>query len=1245
MSKPIIQSSVFNAIKTKVDLVFGTGSQSFGYGQPISSTITNSRDIITAANWNLLRAEMIKARQHQTGQLIGSLSDADGLNLLPAITGEEIFQDTLTQYQQFADIITADRFLVDPAQLETSLIVNSQRTTLWNNIITQSVIVSGTASVFTSAENLRFFFNAGGTIQFNASRSGGDNNQKNIFWTEFLESIGTISFRHSSTVNNGPIGTGSNIGFHNLTTTDQIIFSAQGTGNYSQNRYNLFARLSTDLNEIVFSIQFADTAREFPVDNNVGGILTSLVYQVCPVGENVSVDKLTATHFGLTSSGLPTVEYVITPSVDVVNEGDTVTFTVFSNAVNGTVVFWTTRGLVNSADFTDNIMSGSVVINNNTASIVRTLSNDITIEGSESFFIELRLISTTGTLVATSRSVAVIDTSRYSLTVDKTELFEPILVYPTSQIEYEITNSLRFKQTNRSFLSRTPGVAGNRQKWTISAWIKRGTVSTSLQDLFTAIVATGSTTQITINQNRLSFIWNSSRQVTTTILLNDPTKWYHIVVVWDTTNANQNERIQIYVDGIKQTSFSTATYPPQNTLSFWNNTTINRIGTFTGTTNMFDGYMSEIHFVDGQALDPSNFGKFAVDTNQWIPKQYNGTYGTNGFYLDFSSTTSLITLGHDKSTNNNHWTLNNISLSDSMFDSPSNDFAVLSGTGTLSDGNLTVSGTNFRVYGTKSTKAGAFYFEAAIVSAQYAYIGIELTNGVRYVYTQTGQKLFNSASAAYGSAWLNSATIGVAYDLNNQTITFYRNGVSQGIAFDTIDTTLAARPVIGLLQNERTRSTANVNFGQRPFVYSVPSGYFPLSDNIIFSNPNNPIIANTLDEPYILSYTISTNNSSIGNTVFLTFDGDLTIQDVVGGVSPREINITSSTMNGSIEISPDNLSEQDKFFRLQLREGTPTANPIETSPLITLKDRSPNYIVGLLNPDGITVNPTLDFTLSESNTFTFFIQTQYVPNGTVLYYNPVGTDIRDSDFEGGIYGRSTVVNNNLAPCSIKISADTASEGIEEFQIEVRVGSTTGIIVHTSNPVYIASNGVIYFTTSGTFLVPNGVTSLTINAVGPGGASAGVHDSGYTTSVFTGGPGGGVRDLILPVTQGETLSIEIGRAGGPGFYAAENVLGYGRVATNTVLTRNGQNILTAQAGGNYNRQPGSATINQGIGTVVVGTASGNASGRDVGYSIWNYIGNINLAGIPPITPPSDISSNWNQLGRAERGGWVSIRWNG
>jgi hypothetical protein len=232
-----------------------------------------------------------------------------------------------------------------------------------------------------------------------------------------------------------------------------------------------------------------------------------------------------------------------------------------------------------------------------------------------------------------------------------------------------VNNSLRIRASASAYLSRTQ-TSGNRRTYTYSAWVKRGNLTTK-QNLFGTIVyPTPSNYQSYwsfLNDNTIEIALYSGSsylgQLITTQVFRDPAAWYHIVVQIDTTQATSSNRIKLFVNGVQVTSFSTTNYPSQNTDTFINTDTyqvgIGRVAPYN-TTEYFDGYMAEVNFVDGQALTPNSFGTFN-SYGVWQPITYGGSYGTNGFYLPFSNTTSATTLGYDFSPNGNNWTTNNIS--------------------------------------------------------------------------------------------------------------------------------------------------------------------------------------------------------------------------------------------------------------------------------------------------------------------------------------------------------------------------------------------------------------------------------------------------------------------------------------------------------------------------------------------------------------------------------------------------------
>ena len=435
---------------------------------------------------------------------------------------------------------------------------------------------------------------------------------------------------------------------------------------------------------------------------------------------------------------------------------------------------------------------------------------------------------------------------------------------------YTISNSLRFRASASAYLSRTPSSAGNRQKWTWSSWVKRGIVDTSdLRTLFGINVNTSAdiTTIIFQTDNTLRlFARNSGTQVAnvaSTAVYRDPSAWYHIVVAIDTTQATAANRVRLYVNGSEITAFSSAVYPAQNT-SFILNTSGNEHDISRENTGQyFDGYQTEINFIDGQQLTPSSFGSTNALTGVWQPAKYTGTYGTNGFYLQFSSiaTTSGSNtgLGKDFSGNGNYWNTNNISVTsgttyDAMTDVPTltsatvGNYATLSPIDnynmTLSNANLTFATTSGASYVSRSTismTSGKWYWEVipSTSGTSSPQIGVTSSttpianagyNGATdtyYYWGFNGNKYFGTSNAAYGASFTSGDVIGVALDMDAGTLTFYKNNVSQGTAF----TGLTGKALSASVSDPGglTNIGGSINFGQRPFTYTPPTGYVALN--------------------------------------------------------------------------------------------------------------------------------------------------------------------------------------------------------------------------------------------------------------------------------------------------------------------------------------------------------------------------------------------------------------------------------
>jgi hypothetical protein len=226
------------------------------------------------------------------------------------------------------------------------------------------------------------------------------------------------------------------------------------------------------------------------------------------------------------------------------------------------------------------------------------------------------------------------------------------LILGTNSIKdtgYDVANSLRFDDGSSDRLRRTPSSAGNRRTFTFSTWVKRSALGSSNRSLICATVDDANKTMLRFtDSDQLRFVKfttsSVTNQLTTNAVFRDVSAWYHIVIAVDTTNSTAGDRLRLYVNGSEITSFSAETQPSLNFDYDINNTEEHNIGYGTDVSNhLFDGYMAETIFIDGQQLAPTSFGEFDEDSPTiWKPKDVSGlTFGTNGFHLDFENASSL----------------------------------------------------------------------------------------------------------------------------------------------------------------------------------------------------------------------------------------------------------------------------------------------------------------------------------------------------------------------------------------------------------------------------------------------------------------------------------------------------------------------------------------------------------------------------------------------------------------------------
>jgi len=441
---------------------------------------------------------------------------------------------------------------------------------------------------------------------------------------------------------------------------------------------------------------------------------------------------------------------------------------------------------------------------------------------------------------------------------------------------YDVENSLRFNDDDSASLTKTFSGDGDRRTFTWSGWVKKG--NHGINEILFAAADTDNTPQTIFNfdsADRLSFFDStSSAEVNTSNLFRDSSAWYHIVLAVDTTQSTNSNRVKIYVNGV-EVSYNSTSYPNQNVEFSINDASYeHEIGGRPANTIYFDGYMTEINFIDGAAKAQTDFGEFD-DNGVWIPKRYTGTYGNNGFFLQFKQTgTSQNSsgIGADTSGNDNHFAVNNLAATDVTTDTCTNNYCTLnsirgaigsdSSNSTLSEGNLKSTGNNGdykQCEGTIFPESGKWYWETLIVSdgSDAGAIGIQRSglaigaypgktaNGYGYDSNGSGSKIHNnSRDTSYGSSFAANDIIGTLLDLDNGTLTFYKNNSSQGQAYSGITSSLgwgfgfgdAYGTVIvvnfgqeGSFAGNKTASGNSDANGYGDFFYSVPSGYYALN--------------------------------------------------------------------------------------------------------------------------------------------------------------------------------------------------------------------------------------------------------------------------------------------------------------------------------------------------------------------------------------------------------------------------------
>ena len=462
---------------------------------------------------------------------------------------------------------------------------------------------------------------------------------------------------------------------------------------------------------------------------------------------------------------------------------------------------------------------------------------------------------------------------------------------------YAVDNSCRFNSGDNCKISRTSPNSSptNAKKFTISFWVKRSNIDADsghqYQQIFTTNDNSGAPFQefqmyFTDNKLRLQ-IYNGSNkmELITNRLFRDTSAWYSIIFSYDSTPSTPSaSSVRLWINGVLETSFSTAVYPSQNTDGeFAIQNHIQIIGNIVANSRDLGGYLAEVIGVDGQALVNTDFGEFDEDSGIFKPIDVSGIdVGTLGFYLDFEDSSAL---GNDVSGVGD-FTLANLAAINQTTDTCTNNFALANplnvnagAVGTFAFGNTTVkvansSGTVFGSSSTIGVSSGKWYCEAKIITVDATMVGVSanvaedardnyppgVQGGAQSVgiLFASGNKYISNSGTTHGDAFSANDILMIALDLDNNNVYFGRNGnwfdgsgnADESNPTSAISITAAASTAEGAYffsfgdGGGSAKGKVSWNFGNAShaissgntdgdgygnFEYAVPSGYFSLN--------------------------------------------------------------------------------------------------------------------------------------------------------------------------------------------------------------------------------------------------------------------------------------------------------------------------------------------------------------------------------------------------------------------------------
>jgi len=286
MVNQIISAYRYNVLFEAIENILGIPSGDSGYNQTVESQRLPKTRIVYAEDMNKLYNDYVAVYAHQNGTLPATISNVTDQN--------EITEALYVAYETLYPLLFANRFDVEASQITGEPAgIDSSRTSTWGGTGTPQSITHEFSVTFAEQNNLNAFFNAGGNIEMSFTMTSVGADDKSQGWETMLSNIGNVTIDYTGTQVTGSGSAQSNTGIYDLTNTYVKIYEKLGSGIYTNNDLEIFAR--KDANVIYFKIVLADESvgtdpdGAGPIDEVVNGNITSYVRQNRPTGSYVEI--------------------------------------------------------------------------------------------------------------------------------------------------------------------------------------------------------------------------------------------------------------------------------------------------------------------------------------------------------------------------------------------------------------------------------------------------------------------------------------------------------------------------------------------------------------------------------------------------------------------------------------------------------------------------------------------------------------------------------------------------------------------------------------------------------------------------------------------------------------------------------------------------------------------------------------------------------------------------------------------